>query len=189
MTVRPAGPGESAGGRPQSLVVLVGLPGAGKTTIGKAVARRLGWEFLDLDSAIEEYAGQRVSGIFTERGESGFRAMERDVTAGLAERTNLVVATGGGWMANSAAVALLRGRACFIYLRVSPATALARMGSAVAYRPLLAGADPLGSLTALLETRSAAYETADLILDTESLGVKEVTSQALLALERFSRGA
>ena len=95
------------------LIVLVGLPGAGKTTVGRALAKRLGWDFLDLDAAIEEFAGQRVAGIFADRGESAFRAMERDLTAGLVQRTEIVVAAGGGWMANSAAVALLRDRACF----------------------------------------------------------------------------
>ena len=158
------------------MFVLVGLPGAGKTTLGKVLARHLGWDFLDLDVAIEEYAGQRVAGIFAERGEPAFRAMERDVTAGLAHRSRLVVASGGGWMANQAAVALLRDRACFIYLRVTPATALARMGSSVSYRPLLAGPDPLGSLTRLLEERSAAYRSVDIEIDVEDVDMEELGS-------------
>jgi shikimate kinase len=157
------------------LIVLVGLPGSGKSVVGAALARQLGWGFLDLDSAIEELAGQRVAGIFADRGESAFRAMERDLTAALAQRTELVVAAGGGWMANQAAVALLRDRACFIYLRVTPATALARMGSAVSYRPLLAGSDPLGSLTRLLEERSAAYRSADIEVDGENVEVEELS--------------
>ena len=167
----------------RAIIVLVGLPGSGKSTVGAELARALGWAFLDLDTAIEEYAGQRVAGIFAERGESAFRAMERDMTAGLRERTHVVVASGGGWMANAGAVALLRDRACFIYLRVTPATALARMESAVSYRPLLAGSDPLASLTGLLTDRAAQYETADLVLDVESLGVKEVTGELLAAIQ------
>lgn len=164
------------------LVVLVGLPGSGKTTVGREVASRLGWEFLDLDAAIEEYAGQRVAGIFADRGESAFRAMERDLTAGLAQRSDLIVATGGGWMANEAAVALLRERACFIYLRVTPATALARMGSSVSYRPLLAGGDPLSSLASLLSARAPAYESADRLVDVEAVDISEVTSRVLVAI-------
>jgi shikimate kinase len=157
--------------------VLVGLPGSGKSTVGAALARKLGWDFLDLDAAIAEYAGQQVSGIFAQRGEPAFRAMERDVTASLRDRTRLVVATGGGWMANPEAVALLRGRACYIYLRVTPATALARMGSAVSYRPLLAGEDPLGSLSSLLEARDAAYQGAEVVVDVETLGIEDVIAR------------
>jgi shikimate kinase len=160
--------------RPPKLIVLVGLPGAGKSTAGIGLARKLGWEFVDLDTAIEERLHQKVSQIFAERGEAAFRAMERDLTAELSQRTRLVISAGGGWMSNREASALLRPHARFIYLRVAPATALARLGAGLAARPLLSGDDPLLSLSALLEKRRGDYELADAVLDTEALDSQEV---------------
>ncbi len=86
----------------------------------------------------------------------------------------MVLAPGGGWMANALASATLRPSARIIYLRVSPETALARMGDALGARPLLAGDDPLAALDALRRRRAALYATADDILDTEALSLDEV---------------
>ena len=157
-----------------TVLVLVGLPGSGKSTAGAGLAKKLGWDFVDLDQEIESLAGKEVAQIFAERGEAAFRAMERDVTAALSQRTRIVVSAGGGWMSNREASALLRGRARSIYLRVAPATALARLGAELSARPLLSGGDPLRSLSDLLEKRRSDYESADAVLDVETLDSQEV---------------
>lgn len=159
------------------LLVLIGLPGAGKSTAGIGLARKLGWQFVDLDRAIEERAHQKVAQIFAERGEEAFRAMERDVTRELRERTNVVVSAGGGWMSNQEASALLRPHARSIYLRVTPATALARLGAGLADRPLLSVGDPLLSLSEILERRRLDYESSDAVVDVEALDTHEVVER------------
>ena len=166
------------------VLVLVGMPGAGKTTAAKALSPKLGWEHLDLDHEIERREGRRIDEIFAADGESAFRGLERDVTRDVAIRakgsagtgSGLVVSAGGGWMSNQEAVALLRPHARIIYLRVSPEKALARLGSGTAERPLLKG-NALAALTLLLDKRRAAYESADTVLDVELFGVKEVTTK------------
>ena len=118
-------------------VVLVGLPGSGKSTVGRAVAERVGRGFLDLDREIERREGRSISEIFAERGEHYFRQRERELTESLRPLGSLIVAPGGGWITNSDVVALLRPPGRIIYLKVRPATALARarIACAAATRP------------------------------------------------------
>jgi shikimate kinase len=155
-------------------LLLVGLPGAGKTTVGAGVAARLGVDFLDFDQEIERREGQSVAELFRERGEEYFRACERRLTLELASAPPRVLAPGGGWMAQPGLPALLRPPARIIYLAVTPATAAARMGRGRAARPLLAGGDPVARLAALLAAREAAYRAADAVVDTELLETEQV---------------
>jgi len=163
--------------------VLVGLPGAGKTSAGQLVAAQLGRPFLDFDEELERRAGRSVTDLFARDGEAAFRAAEAALSAELVDRTAMVLAPGGGWMANAEAAATLRPAARIIYLRVSAAAALDRMGSALAARPLLAGADPRTALEGLLRRREALYAMADQVLDTEALSVAEV-ADTLVAITR-----
>jgi len=165
-------------------LVLVGIPGAGKSTVGRELAAQLQWPFVDLDADIEAREGMRVSEIFARRGEAHFRALEREATVRLAAREHpAVVAPGGGWIVVPGLVELLRPPACLIWLRVTPARALERLGEGVATRPLLAGPDPLGALTAILTAREAFYLQAD-----HTVSVELVTPSAavrdILALAR-----
>ena len=151
-------------------VILVGLPGAGKSTVGPLVAAALGRPFLDFDVELERRAGASVPEQFARDGEAAFRAREADLSRGLVDGPAMVLAPGGGWLANEAASAPLRPRGRIIYLRTSPAAALARLGAGVADRPLLAAADdPLAALAGLLARRSAGYEAAGLTVDTDGL--------------------
>jgi shikimate kinase len=159
-------------------LVFVGLPGAGKSTLGPLVAARLGIPFVDLDREVEALAGRPVPEIFALDGEATFRAMEREATRQLVQRPPTVVAPGGGWITQGEAVALLRPPGRIIHLRVSPRAALERMGKAVALRPLLAQADPLAALEALEGVRRSAYATADAVLDTETLSLQELVAQS-----------
>jgi shikimate kinase len=164
-------------------LVLVGLPGAGKTSVGRLVADGLGRPFLDFDDELERREGTSVSDLFARDGEAAFRAREVALSAELVGAPAMVLAPGGGWMANAEAAATLRPAARIIYLRVSPAVALDRMGPARAARPLLAGADPRAALEALLHRRERLYAMADHVLDTEALSVAEV-ADTLIAITR-----
>lgn len=160
-------------------LILVGLPGSGKTTIGQAVAERLGRTFLDLDQEIERREGRSISQIFGEKGEPYFREKERELTAELKLVGNMVVAPGGGWVGDPMNIALVRPPSRLIYLRVQPNTALKRLGPMRAVRPLLTRPDPLGELERLLRARKAAYESADQMVDTELFGLQRVIEKVV----------
>jgi shikimate kinase len=149
-------------------LILVGLPGVGKTTIGRAAARRLGRDFLDFDQEIERRAGMDVREIFRLKGEEHFRELEFALTKELSTSGGMVLAPGGGWITQERSVELLRSAGRIIYLRASP-EAVAKRLRRVETRPLLAGRDPVVALRELYEKRRALYETADTVLDTESL--------------------
>lgn len=171
-------------------LVLIGLPGAGKTTVGRAVSKELHRPFIDVDAEIEHMFGKSVSQIFAEHGEAAFRASEAEVSARLAGSTAAaVIAPGGGWVANESATAHLRASARIIYLRVSPDEAVRRMGSGVARRPLLAsGEDVVSALDALHERRRQAYEElADWTVETGGLRRSQVVAR-LLELVRTDGG-
>ena len=155
-------------------LILIGLPGSGKTTIGQAVARKLGRTFLDIDLEIERREGRSIGEIFGERGEAYFRKKEREITEELTLVGNMIVSPGGGWSADPETVAIVRPPSKLVYLRVTPETALKRLGPMRQMRPLLSRPDPLGELRRLFEARKAAYETADYLVNTELLDPQRV---------------
>lgn len=162
-------------------LILVGLPGSGKSTVGSAVAENLGWRFVDLDSEIERQAGLPVAEIFAKRGEPYFRELERAATAGLLESTDerVVLAPGGGWITNPGVLEAVGPRSLVIYLRVAPENALARLGAKHTLRPLLKGSDPLVSLRRLLMERQAYYLQADAVVDTDVLDMQSVIREVV----------
>lgn len=138
-------------------VLLVGLPGSGKTTVGRLVAQTLDARFVDVDALVEARTGMRVERLFAERGEAAFRALERDEVASELAGEPGVIAPGGGWAAQpgnlEAAAAALT-----VYLSVTPEEAARRLaadGSTV--RPLLPRRDLLGALERLLAARQPFY--------------------------------
>ena len=159
---------------PRPHLILVGLPGAGKSTVGRALAQRLGAPFLDFDEEIERREGKSIARIFAEHGEPHFRRLERTLTEELRSAAGMVLSPGGGWITNPDVVALVRPPARIIYLRVGVETALRRLGSARATRPLLQRPDPLAELRGLYERRRALYEAADLSLDTEAYSFQQL---------------
>ena len=163
-------------------VVLVGLPGSGKSTVGAMVAEKLGRTFLDFDAEIERREGMPISQIFGERGEAAFRQLERKLTEELKEFGNMVVSPGGGWIMDADQVKLIRPSAKLIYLRVRPETALKRLGAAGGGRPLLNRPDPLAELTKLFEERRAAYQASDIEIGTELITPQQVTDQIVAKL-------
>lgn len=155
-------------------VILVGLPGSGKTSVGKAVAERLGRTFLDLDLEIERREGRTITEIFATQGEEYFRKKERALTEELRELGNMILSPGGGWVTDPDTVGLLRPPGRLIYLRVRPETVLRRLGPHRSTRPLLMRPDPLGELKRLLAQRQAAYESADHLVNTELIDLQTV---------------
>ena len=150
----------------------------GKTTIGKAVARRLGRQFLDFDQEIERRSGLDVREIFRLKGEEHFRELEFALTEELSVRGGMVLSPGGGWITQKRSVELLRSNGRIIYLRASP-EAVARRLRRVETRPLLAGRDPVVALRELYEKRRVLYETADTVIDTERLARQQLIAKVV----------
>ena len=160
-------PDESTNEPSSPHVILVGLPGSGKSTVGRRVARRLGRPFLDFDSEIERREGKSIAQIFSESGEPGFRALELGLTRDLARSSGMILAPGGGWTTIPGATALLRPPARMIYLRVRAEVAIGRILRGRRIRPLLLTVDPLDTLRKLLAEREAGYLEADHVVDVE----------------------
>jgi shikimate kinase len=152
-------------------IVLVGMMCSGKSAVGAELARRLGWDHLDLDREIEREAGRPIRDIFATDGEAAFRRMEADATDRIALRTRVVLSPGGGWITNPDLLDRLGPGTLCVWLQVSPDEALRRSAAAPGERPLLAGPDPLGALTRLMAERERFYARAHLALPTDGRSV------------------
>lgn len=143
-------------------VWLIGMPGAGKSTVGRALARATGREFVDADREIERAARRSIVGIFARRGEEAFRKMERGVVSHLAERDGLVVACGGGAVLDPRNRGAMRGSGTVVFLDAPVETLRERLGLG-GRRPLVRRPEDAARL---LEQRAALYrETAHLAVD------------------------
>ncbi len=160
-------------------VLLVGFMGAAKSTVGAALARRLGWRFADVDAEVELRAGASVAEIFAEQGEEAFREMEARAAADLLSADGVVVAAGGGWAATPGRLGSVPAGTLSIWLDVSAEEALRRAGSPPGRRPLLEVERPLETARALVETRRSAYAAANGRVDTEGSSVDDVTARVL----------
>jgi shikimate kinase len=164
-------------------IVLVGLPGAGKSVVGARLADRLGRMFLDFDVEISRREQMSIAEIFAQGGEEYFRGLEHRLTLELRASGNLVLAPGGGWVSRLDSVSLLRPPARLIYLKVSPTTAIRRMDAGLDARPLLQHPRPDEELDRLFRGRRSAYESADFVVDVETLTVEEVTDRIVELLK------
>jgi shikimate kinase len=167
----------SAVDQPIRRVVLVGMMCSGKSAVGAALARRLGWEHLDLDREIERRAGRPIRDIFAQDGEAAFRRMEAEATARIAMRDGVVLSPGGGWMTNPDLLDSLGPGTLCVWLQVSPEEAVRRSASAPGERPLLAGADPLAAVRRLLGERERFYARAHLALLTDGRPVDALADE------------
>jgi shikimate kinase len=165
--------GEARLKRDVDVVVLIGFMGAGKSTIGPLLARRLGWRFVDLDNEIERRTGAPIAQLFRAVGEAGFRRIEAAATQALAPLRRTVLATGGGWMLDPQAVDRIGAPAVVIWLRISLAEARARLARDPGGRPLVAG-DAGAAVARLLREREPAYARADHIVDVEGRSPAEI---------------
>ncbi len=158
---------------------LVGPMGAGKSTIGRQLARQLGLRFVDSDREIEERTGVDIPLIFELEGEAGFRAREKAVIDELSARPGIVLATGGGAILDTDNRRHLGSRGYVIYLHTSVDQQLART-ERDRNRPLLQTADPRGRLQQLMDEREPLYrEIADLVIDTDGCRIRDVVHRIL----------
>jgi shikimate kinase len=160
-------------------IVLVGMMGAGKTSVGKRLAEALRLPFFDADEEIERAAGRTIAEIFEQRGEAEFRDGERRVIARLLEQPPHVLATGGGAFVNPSTREIVSRKAVSVWLKAAPEV-LARRVARKNTRPLLRGKDPRQAIDELLAAREAAYGQADLIIDSGE-GPHQATVDAIIA--------
>lgn len=168
-------------------VVLTGFMGTGKTDVGRLLAARLGFVFLDCDSEIERECGMSVPDIFARLGEEAFREREAAVIARLSGRDHAVIATGGGAVLRSENMARLRKNGVIVCLTASP-EAIVRRTAATHHRPLLNVPDPVARIKELLEIRRPYYEDADILIDTEGKSPADVAGEIRDHLKRFPDG-
>jgi shikimate kinase len=164
-------------------VALVGLPGAGKSAVGRRLAQRLQVPFIDSDQLIEDRIGCSIRDYFERQGEASFRDLEQAVIAELANVPHGVVATGGGSVLREANRALLRSHFHVIYLRSAPEDLFRRLRHDVK-RPLLQVADPLGKLRELYSARDPLYrDTAHDVVETGRPTVATLVNIIVMQLE------
>lgn len=149
-------------------VVLVGFMGSGKTTVGRLLAARLGWTFIDLDDEVEAVTGTKVAELFRTRGEDEFRRLEAEAGVAAMRRSQTVIAPGGGWSLAAGRMESLPEGTLTVCLRVTAETAVRRATRHGMVRPLLLGPDPVAKAKALIDERQSVYARARLQLDAET---------------------
>ena len=164
-------------------IACVGLPGSGKSTIGRQLARRLEVKFIDSDQVIEQRIGCSIREFFEREGEVAFRDLEEDVIGELTQATPCVLATGGGAVMRAASRQHLRDRTQSFYLHSAPEEVFRRLRNDQ-NRPLLQVADPLGRLMELYSVRDPLYrEAAKFIIETGRPSVSTLVNTILMQLE------
>ncbi len=164
-------------------LALVGLPGSGKSTVGRQLARRLALPFVDSDHVIEQRVGCSIRDYFDREGEPAFRDLEEAVIAELADQPDAVVATGGGAVLRPSNRERLHRAAHVIYLRSTPEEVFRRVRHD-GKRPLLQVADPLARLRTMYEERDPLYrETAHFVIETGRPSVSTLVNMVLMQLE------
>ncbi len=157
-------------------IVLIGFMGVGKSTLGRRLAKRFGYKFIDTDSAIEEVTGKTVEQIFRTDGEIRFRSEEKLLVRKLAERSGLVIATGGGLVLDRENADLLKRNGVLICLKADPEVILQRVKNKK-HRPLLSRGDLLENIVRLSKERESSYAIAEFTVDTGKLAMNELLSQ------------
>lgn len=158
-------------------ILLVGFMGSGKSTVGRILAARLAWKFLDFDEAVEARIGRTIREVFEAEGEAFFRVEESAVGRELLSKKRVVLATGGGWPVDSANWDAVPPRTVSVWLDVAPGTVMERLAEGGSIRPLLAKNDRFRQARTLIGERRAAYERADCRVVTDPLTPKQVASE------------
>jgi shikimate kinase len=168
---------------PESLLILTGFMGSGKSTVGKVVAERTGFSFVDLDAEIVAATGCSINDIFARDGEEAFRALESSqLEKVLSGGEGMVVATGGGAVISGQNRALMRSRGVVVNLKVTLKQVLTRLDGC-GDRPLLTGEDAAKRAKALMDEREQFYADADIRIDTDGKSVEDVAAEILCRLK------
>ncbi|MBA7641814.1 Shikimate kinase [subsurface metagenome] len=161
-------------------IALIGFMGTGKTVVGKALAEKLGKEFVELDSLIEQMAGKTIPEIFKEDGEIAFRELEIEATKEVSKKKNTVIACGGGVVLNKINIDRLRKESTIVYLTASPRAILKRTLSEGETRPLLNVQDKISEIRELLSFRRPFYErAADITINTSKLDIDSIVERIM----------
>lgn len=147
--------------------------GVGKSTVGHFLAAHLRYEFIDTDHLVETRAGRSIPEIFATTGEAAFRQLERQVILELAQKENIIIATGGGLPCFEDNLSQLKTHALLVCLWASPETIWERVRHS-SHRPLLQTPDPLGRIRELLAQRESFYRQADLLISTDLRPSREI---------------
>ena len=159
-------------------VVLVGFMGTGKTAVGKALAKRLGMKFVDMDDAIEERERMKISDIFDKKGEPFFRHVEKAVAKDISSQPGLVIAAGGGAVIDEENVRNFKSGGVIFCLVATPNRIFERTKGHI-HRPLLNVSDPKEKISELLAKRAGSYARADYRIDTTDLTVEGVVDKIM----------
>ena len=165
-------------GRSLANLSLVGFMGAGKSTVGRYVAGRLRYRFVDTDSLIEQRTGRKIQEIFATGGEAEFRAIEHELTGETAQWERTVIATGGGLITFGNNLDLLR-KASFVICLWASADTIYRRVRGNRNRPLLQTEDLRGTIDRMLKARAEFYKRSDLIINTDNRSLRMVVQQVL----------
>jgi len=164
-------------------LVLVGLMGAGKSTVGRRLAKKIGWRFIDSDEEIEAAAGCSISDMFAIHGEPIFRDLEKRVIGRLLKETGIVLATGGGAWMQPEIRAMIKQDATSVWLRAELDILLDRVAKR-GHRPLLEQGDKKAILQKLMDERYPVYAEADVIVDSGKGSHDKVVEATVRALEQ-----
>jgi shikimate kinase len=164
-------------------IVLIGLPGTGKTSVGRELSLRLGWTFLDTDELIEQQEQTEIPQIFASRGEAYFRSVESRVIEEVMKRSGQVVATGGGAVLSQENSNRMKENGWVVCLKASAEVIIERV-SQNENRPLVKG-DVEAKVRGLMEQRKYAYNFADMQIETSSLPVEEIAAQILMQRQKM----
>ena len=168
-------------------IVLTGFMGTGKTSVGRELCGKLGYEFIDTDVLIEEREGMAISMIFKKKGEDYFRQVEEATVAEISKKMNVVIATGGGVIKNKQNVRNLGNRGIIVWLKAEPGIILKRVMAEGGKRPLLDVEEPLKEINKLLDERLKLYRRADTSIDTNYRTPDEVAQEIIKRLSLDSQ--
>jgi len=166
-------------------IVLVGMMGAGKSSIGRRLAARLGVPFVDADTEIEKAAGMSIPDIFARHGEASFRSGEARVIARLLEGGPQVLATGGGAVLNTDTRAAIRQKGVSIWLTAEFEVLMRRISKRKSDRPMLQTADPAETLRRLVKEREPIYAQADITVQSRDVSHESIVADIMAALSAF----
>lgn len=173
-------------------IALVGFMGSGKSTIGRILARNLGWQYVDTDALVVRMTGREIPALFADEGEAFFRDRETEAILGVSVGQNQVISTGGGAVLREENVAALRGAGLVVWLTARPEVVVARTERRAASRPILAASgerDLLTHVLTLLGERGARYQAAaHLIADTSDRPPESIAVEIARKAERWGKG-